>query len=172
MRTYGLILGAIVATFIYTRMTELHFWDEFDSVALYLLLFLAVYRIGCVLVGCCHGIPCNLPWAVIYTNPASYAPLQTPLHPTQLYHLLWNAIAFVVVLLLRKRPHYEGIPALIAMFLYSIGNFIIRLFRGDEPLPFGGLSLSQFTSLLFIIASLFLLFFLHSAIAKQKQAVG
>jgi phosphatidylglycerol:prolipoprotein diacylglycerol transferase len=114
---------------------------------------MAFYRIGCVLIGCCYGTPTDLPWAVIYTNPASRAPLNIPIHPTQLYHLTWNVLMFVTALILKSKLRRPGLTAQIVLIVYFLGDFIIRLFRGDDTI-IAGISLSQMVAAAILLASL------------------
>jgi len=127
-----------------------------------------VYRIGCVLMGCCYGLPCDKPWAVIYNNPSSVAPLGTPIYPTQLFHLIWNVIVLVVVWLLRKRFKIPGALGLFAWILYFLGDFVIRFFRGNEPVVLV-LSLSGITDLILVVAAAYLLFLrFKTAVPKEE----
>jgi len=152
LRADGLPIAVTISTIIYARVTKLSLWQLLDIGVPCLILYMAIYRIGCVLVGCCYGLPCDQPWAVIYNNPNSSAPLGTPVHPTQLYHLIWNALTLVVVWLLRKGFKVPGVLGLVAWALYLLGDFTIRFFRGNEP-PVFGLSLSKITDLILIVAA-------------------
>jgi phosphatidylglycerol:prolipoprotein diacylglycerol transferase len=156
LRADGFPIAVAISTLIYARVTKLSFWQLWDIGIPCLILYMAVYRIGCVLVGCCYGLPCNQPWAVIYNNPSSAAPLGTPIYPTQLYHLVWNVIVLVIVWLLRKRFKVPGALGLVAWMLYFLGDFVIRFFRGNEP-PVLGLSLSEITDLVVIFAAAYFL---------------
>jgi phosphatidylglycerol:prolipoprotein diacylglycerol transferase len=152
LRADGFLIAVMISILIYARVTKLSFWQLLDIGIPCLILYMAVYRIGCVLVGCCYGLPCEHPWAVIYNNPNSPAPLGTPIYPTQLCHLIWNVIALVIIWLLRKRFSVPGALGLVAWILYFLGDFPIRFFRGSEP-PVFGLSLSEITDLVVIIAA-------------------
>lgn len=157
-RMPGALLGTIAVVLIYAALAKRSVWQLLDIGALSLYLFIGVYRIGCVLNGCCYGIDCDLPWAVVYTSPQALAPPLIPIHPTQLYHLLWTALVWIAVMVLQRRPHIPGVPALIAIILYSLGDFAIRFFRADEPVLLGWLSLSQVVDLLQLpIAAYFLI---------------
>lgn len=164
LRADGLPIAVTISTLIYARITKLSFWQLFDIGIPCLILYMAVYRIGCVLVGCCYGLPCDQPWAVIYNNPKSLAPLGTPIYPTQFYHLIWNVIVLAIVWVLRKRFKATGALGLIAWILYFLGDFVIRFFRGNEP-PVFGLSLSEITDLTVIVAAVYFL------ISRFKTAV-
>jgi phosphatidylglycerol:prolipoprotein diacylglycerol transferase len=137
----GMIAGVIVAGLIYMRVTRMRFsilLSLGDAVAVGAPLALAIGRIGCTLNGCCYGIPAlDLPWAVIYTHLNSRAPLNTPVHPTQFYHLLWSLIVFAVMWRLRGKFKPEGSLVFFFICLFAIGDFAIRFFRTDDPVLWG-----------------------------------
>jgi len=167
LRAEGLPIAVTISTLIYAKVTKLSIWQLSDIGAPCLILYMAVYRIGCVLVGCCYGLPCDQPWAVIYNDPNSAAPLGTPIHPTQLYHLIWNVITLVIIWLLRKVFKVSGTLGLVAWILYLLGDFTIRFFRGNEP-PVLGLSISKITDLMLIVtATYFFILRLKTTIRRE-----
>ncbi|MEA1871961.1 MAG: prolipoprotein diacylglyceryl transferase [Caldisericota bacterium] len=137
----GMIIGVIVAALIYMRVTRMRFSTLLsigDAVAVAMPLALAIARIACTINGCCTGtFAPNLPWAVVYTHPNSVAPLNVPMHPTQIYHLLWGLIVFSVVWRLRGKFKPEGCLAFFCFCLFAAGDFGIRVLRTDEPVLWG-----------------------------------
>ena len=107
-----------------------------------------------VLWGCCYGTPTDSIFGVTFTNPVCQAqPLNTPIHPTQLYESVYIFSIMLVLLLLKKRRQFEGQLFLTYIILYAIGRAVIELFRGDIERGFiikDYLSNSQFISLLLI----------------------
>ena len=97
----------------------------------------AVGRLGCTLNGCCYGLPTSLPWGVVYTHPNSFAPIGVAIHPTQIYEIIYNLIAFGVLLKLRGRLKPDGSLFLIYLVLYSIWRFSISFLREESPFLFG-----------------------------------
>jgi phosphatidylglycerol:prolipoprotein diacylglycerol transferase len=119
-------------------------------------------RLGCLMAGCCYGLPTNVPWAVTFTDPFAAAnvgtPLNQPLHPTQLYEA--GAELLILVFLLateRKGRTFPGRTFWSYMFLYAVSRFIIEFYRGDERGLVMGLSTSQFISLILAPLSLVML---------------
>jgi phosphatidylglycerol:prolipoprotein diacylglycerol transferase len=137
----GMIIGIIGAALIYMRVTRMRFSTLLsigDAVVVGMPLALAVARIGCIINGCCTGtVAPNLPWAIIYTHPNSVAPLNVPMHPTQIYHLLWGLIVFAVVWRLRGKFKPEGCLAFFGFCLFAAGDLGIRVLRTDEPVLWG-----------------------------------
>lgn len=160
---YGGFLGALAAGALYVRKESMPFWKTADIFALVIPLGHAVGRIGCLLAGCCYGAATNLPWAVEYTHPESLAPLHVHLHPTQVYSSVNNLAIFGILLLLRKRKHFEGQLALTYVFLYSITRGIIEIWRGDDRgiLFYGVISPAQLIGVVLAFASIAGMVFLY-----------
>jgi phosphatidylglycerol:prolipoprotein diacylglycerol transferase len=134
---YGAVIGVIVAVVVYCLVKKLSIWLMADIISPGALVGMAIGRIGCVFNGCCYGLTTSLPWEVEYTCPESYAPLGVPLHPTQMYHIIWNLAAFAVLWLLCRRLKPQGSVFLIYLAFYAAGDLLIRLVRDGEPFLFG-----------------------------------
>jgi phosphatidylglycerol:prolipoprotein diacylglycerol transferase len=93
--------------------------------------------VGCVINGCCYGVTCDLPWAIVYTNTESYAVNGVPVHPTQVYHIIWNMLAFGLLWWLRKTLKPQGTVFLAYLSFYAAGDLLIRFVRDGEPFLFG-----------------------------------
>ncbi len=134
---YGAILGALIAAIVFCRVKKLSFWQVGDIIAPGAVLGQAIGRVGCILNGCCYGLPTDLPWSVTYTSPDSYARLGIAVHPTQIYLLLWNLVVFGVLWSLRKRLKPVGSLFLLYLALYALGDLGIRFLREGSPFLFG-----------------------------------
>lgn len=139
---YGVIIGALVAVWVYMRVKKTPFQSLAgvgDAVAVGAPLAQAIGRGGCTINGCCYGNPTSLPWAVIYTNYHSACGLlEEPLHPTQIYFLLWNLMVFAVVWRMRGRLKPQGSLFFLYLCLYAAGDFGLRFFRYvDQPFLLG-----------------------------------
>ena len=132
----GLIALAICTKISWINLVRINFWRLGDIIAPGSMLGIALYRIGCTLTGCCYGLPATVPWAVVYTNPDSAAPVNILIHPTQLYHLFLGLLAFIALWFLRNRMKPEGALFLLWLILFAIGDFVVRLFRVAQPFIF------------------------------------
>ena len=94
--------------------------------------------------------------------PNSLAPLNVPLHPTQLYDAANGLAIFFFLNWMEKRKTFDGQIFWLFLFLYSITRFFIEMLRGDpRGFLFGDLlSTSQGIGILLAIFSLFMLFYL------------
>jgi phosphatidylglycerol:prolipoprotein diacylglycerol transferase len=137
LAVYGAVLGALLAVFIYCWVKKISFWLLGDVIAPGAILGQAIGRIGCLMNGCCYGLPTSLPWGVVYTNPSSYCPLDEQFQPTQIYHLIWNLIGFGILWSLRRRLKPQGSLFLLYLALYAAGDLSIRFVRVGEPFRSG-----------------------------------
>jgi phosphatidylglycerol:prolipoprotein diacylglycerol transferase len=85
---YGGLIPALMAGIWYVKKHNLRVLKILDIIAPSAAIGHAVGRLGCFSAGCCYGRVCDLPWAVVFTDPKSLAPLGVSLHPTQIYSSL------------------------------------------------------------------------------------
>lgn len=138
----GLIVGLLIAKH----------WLKFehsvlDNLAYAIPIGFAITRLGCLFGGCCYGTETDLPWAVQYGNnfkvfqmqavdlhvPLSSS-LSLPMHPTQIYDMLFCLIIFFLVYLTRKTWKAEGSRFLFAILCYTIFRFFNEFFRDSSAL--------------------------------------
>jgi phosphatidylglycerol:prolipoprotein diacylglycerol transferase len=125
-------------------------------------------RLGCFMAGCCYGRPTDVPWAVTFTDPMASAnvgtPLNTPLHPTQLYDAGAELLILVFLLATERRGRpFAGRTFWLYMLLYAISRYIVEIYRNDERGVFFNMPTSQFISILIVPVSLFMLWRLSRA---------
>ena len=102
-----------------------------------MILAQAIGRIGCTLNGCCYGLETTLPWGIEYTNPNSFGISAGIVHPTQVYEIIYNLIAFGVLAKLRGKVKPDGNLYLIYLGLYSVWRIGIDFIRDGNPFLFG-----------------------------------
>lgn len=148
---YGGLLAAVAACIVFLRRRGLPFLPVADAAALGIPLGLAFGRIGCALAGCCYGKPTTVPWGIVFTDPASLAPLHVPLHPTQLYESLGGLAIYGVLAATRERFVTPGMRFWTMLILYGIARSFFEIFR-DDPRGFvGPFSESQVVSAVLIL---------------------
>jgi phosphatidylglycerol:prolipoprotein diacylglycerol transferase len=131
------------------------------------MLGMSLYRIGCIINGCCYGIASNLPWSVVYTDPGSHAPFGKLLHPTQAYHLVLSLIAFAVLWMMQRRLKPTGSLFLLWLVLFAVTDLPVRFFRVEEPF-FLGMKLAVIIDIL-ILAIAVLWFILRARSANCTE---
>ncbi len=110
-----------------------------------------------------------MPWGVVFTDTRSLAPLNIPLHPTQLYSSLSGVIIFIILMILNAKKKFEGQVLLWFLILHSTGRLLIERFRGDDRgLILGtNLSVTQFLAIIILIGSVVALFIIKSRREKD-----
>lgn len=152
---YGSFLFAIPTMLWFFHKHKLHTYRMLDVMAVTTCLVHMFGRVGCFMAGCCYGKPTDSVFAVEFSDPACYAdPINTPLHPTQLYEAFYIFLVMLFLLYLRERRKFYGQLFLVYLFLYGVGRIILEFFRGDESRGFvinKILSHSQFIALLILM---------------------
>lgn len=154
LSVHGGLLGGLLAGIWFCRKRKIAFWSFADLATPALILAQAVGRGACILNGCSYGKPTTLPWAITFTNPASMAPHDIPLHPTQWYELTTDLMVFSLIWFLRTRTRFPGQLFLIYGVSYGVTRFVLEFFRGDSLLVAGLFPVPQAMSVVLLLASL------------------
>jgi phosphatidylglycerol---prolipoprotein diacylglyceryl transferase len=165
---YGGLIVAVAVSLWYIRRVGLPLWTTCDVFAPGIALGHVIGRLGCLFAGCCYGKPTSLPWGITFTDPFAAAnvgtPLNTPLHPTQLYEAGAEALILIVLLATESRGRrFAGRTFWLYMLLYAISRFIVEIFRGDPRGNVGVFSTSQFISVLLAPLAVAMLVYLSRA---------
>ncbi len=167
---YGGLLGALAVAAWYMRKVHLPALVTADVFAPGIALGHGIGRLGCFSAGCCWGVESHLPWSVTFSNPVSNqlvgVPLNTPLHPTQLYEAFAEFLIFGVLYWRIRKPHSAGSIISLYLMLYSTARFIVEFFRFHEQgnLWGGPLDTSQWLSI-----ALFLLGASYFVVAHRRE---
>ena len=153
---YGAVLGAALGIWIYSRFSKISFGYLADVLAPGIILAQAIGRVGCTINGCCYGVETDIFCAVVYTNPESFGPIGIPVHPTQIYEIVYNLIIFVVLLSLRGRFQPAGSLFLIYLTFYALWRLGIDFIRDGTDFLFG-LHEAQVISIIVLIITITLL---------------
>jgi phosphatidylglycerol:prolipoprotein diacylglycerol transferase len=158
---YGGLIAAFPVAWWYSRKYALPGWTAADALAPAVVLGQSIGRLGCFAAGCCFGKPTTVAWAVtfrdLYAARAVGTPIDTPLHPTQLYESFATFLIFLALLAIAKRKKFAGQVALSYVLFYSAARFVIEFYRGDAARGnvFGGaLSTSQFLAILLALGAM------------------
>jgi phosphatidylglycerol:prolipoprotein diacylglycerol transferase len=97
-------------------------------------------RLGCFAQGCCYGRPTELPWGVMFTDPACSVKPELrglPLHPVQLYEAAGELVISLWIMRwllprIRAGRFRYGTAFFGYIGLYAILRFVTESFRGDD----------------------------------------
>jgi phosphatidylglycerol:prolipoprotein diacylglycerol transferase len=172
---YGGFLGAVLTAYVLVRRYQLPWWRTADAFAPGIALGQAIGRQGCFAAGCCWGKPTTMPWGVRFSElgrQVTGVPIDTHLHPTQLYESFAAFLFFGLLIWLHRRKTFNGQVILAYGVLYGATRFIIEFFRDDPRGDIFGLtslthlSTSQLISLLVGITSLVVF------VVRRRRAPG
>jgi prolipoprotein diacylglyceryltransferase len=138
------LTGGLVGAYLSVEMVKVFLGIRIktgDSFALPLAVALAIGRMGCFFNGCCHGVATNMPWGVDFKGSG-------PLHPTQLYEVLFHGSMALVLWYLTATKQLITHRLQFYLILYCIYRFITETIR-PEPNFALGLSIFQWTMLIF-----------------------
>jgi phosphatidylglycerol:prolipoprotein diacylglycerol transferase len=129
---YGSFLFAIPTMYWFFRKHKLPAYQMLDIMAITTCIVHFFGRLGCFMAGCCYGKQTDSILGFVFVDPACHAkPLNTPLHPTQLYEASFILLVVVFLIYLRDRKSFHGQLFLVYMLLYGTGRFFLEYVRGD-----------------------------------------
>lgn len=150
--TMGAPIGSTIAGYLAARRLRLPIGFMFDITVIGIALGEAIGRIGDIVNGEHHSVPCaGLPWCVSYTNPNTLGQ-STPVHPIGIYDGLLMLGMFIALYLYwrRVRGHPpESRVWLAYLLLLGGGRFLLSFLRTD-PLFLDGLQQAQVLGLLYL----------------------
>lgn len=150
---YGGIITGFITALVYCHMKKISFPEYADLLTPCVAIAQGFGRIGCFMAGCCYGRPTNSWIGVIFKN-SPYAPNGVKVIPTQLFSSAGDFLIFLLLSLYSKKRKTKGQVTAMYFILYSIGRFIIEIFRNDDRGRVGNLSTAQFTGIFMLICGL------------------
>lgn len=165
----GGVISFLAGYFIFRPKLEGRLIDIVTLIPCCILIAHAFGRIGCLFAGCCHG-PKMDGFPGVWMEPngevAGYY------FPTQIVESLFLFIMFGVCLWLYLK---KGFKHNLSLYLLSYGvfRFFIEFARADDRGSFvAGLSPSQFWSLVMVVASVAVYFFLEFVYKKRAEELA
>lgn len=148
MAYFGAVIAALGVLAAQALWRRLDFWLWADGAALFAAIGQPIGRAGNIFNGDVLGYPSNLPWAIRYTDPHTFAPSRDIAYqPANVYELLvaLGILAAVLLVRARLRPPTGGL-ILAYLWLYAISQFLVFFLRANPPVLLG-LKQAQWTSL-------------------------
>jgi len=167
----GLLVGGIVMYF-FLRHHKMDIWLFLDAIAPTVLLGQALARPANFINQELYGQPTNLPWGIpidaahrigVYQDLVQYPLATTRFHPTFAYEMIWNFLAFALIIYLTRRFYDRLKPGAVFfgwLVLAGLGRFLIEFFRPDQPhLGNSWLSFTQIATIVMMLIGLLMLAF-------------
>ncbi|MBV1908902.1 MAG: prolipoprotein diacylglyceryl transferase [Kangiellaceae bacterium] len=165
----GALIGALIATFLFSRITQIKLSCILDSAAPAAILAYGIARIGCFMSGDdCHGLPTDLPWGMSFPN--GIEPTDENVHPVPLYELLYSISIFSLLWFRRNASSIPYRQFFLLLFLWGSCRFIVE-FISTNPKIILGMSGSQFGAAIMATgATIFFIWHKVSSLNKEKPA--
>ncbi|HBS47628.1 TPA: prolipoprotein diacylglyceryl transferase [Candidatus Dependentiae bacterium] len=163
------LLGSIITILLtlpfYLKSKKVPVLPFLDLITIYVPLLQSISRIGCFLAGCCYGMQTcdNFIFAVHYKCPQCLAPLNTPLHPTQLYSSFASFMIFIILQFwASKKAKFSGQILFTYLFLEGFARFFVDFWRGDRNIIlFNFISFAQIIAIFICIFAVFAIIYLR-----------
>ncbi len=144
---HGVLLAGMITVAAYCRSQKTNALKLFDVLVPSVALGQSIGRIGCLLSGCCYGIPTNGRWGVL----TRYAPGLR--HPYQIYESVANFLLFALLMKMSSKTSADGDLFLTYLSGYSIIRFFLEFFRANDTFILG-LSYAQWLSAVVMVICL------------------
>lgn len=155
---HGALIGAFITTYVFTKIRGVSFWKVVDIAAPGLLIGQVIGRWGNFMNQEAHGGPVSQHFLDTTIIPDWIMNQMTidgiAYHPTFLYESMWNLVALIILLLLRKVPLKRGEMFLFYLVWYSVGRFFIEGMRTDSLYVIGELRAAQLVSIITIVVGI------------------
>lgn len=164
MSFHGGLIGVLAAVWLFGRMHQLRFFEVTDFMAPAVPVGLFFGRIANFINGELWGKPSDVPWAMVFPDPAAGG---VPRHPSQLYEaFLEGIVLFVILWLYSAKP--RPTMAVSGLFLAGYGSFrfLVEFMRQPDIqlgyLAFGWVTMGQVLSLPMLLIGLLLIWLAYS----------
>jgi protein-S-isoprenylcysteine O-methyltransferase Ste14 len=153
---FGGMIGVII-TVVVAIYAGADAWRFFAATCVVLAFGQGIGRLRCLVNGCCHGRTAPAPIGITYVHPmprpTRLADLGgVPIHPTQVYALLWLMVVGVVLTRLWIIEAPLSFIAGMYFVLVGLGRFVEEHYRGEpQTAVIAGFRLYQWLTLVFVV---------------------
>lgn len=141
----GVLLGAALALWLWSRYRQMDFWQAADWAALPVAVLATFAWLGAFMHGSQYGAPVENGLALELHDTFGVI---APRWPTQLLAAAWSALLGLTLIAHQPRRARAGKHATLFLSAYSAGLFMLDFTRGDGSLYILGMRLTQ---LLYIV---------------------
>ncbi len=136
------MVGAYLAVEITKYILEIR-TKTGDSFAVPVAVTVGIGRLGCLVAGCCYGVPTSLPWGMRCALTD-----QLYRHPTQIYESAFHFLMAAVLAGLQRRDLLTGQLVKLYIMVYLVYRFFSEFIRPEADFGLGLTAYQWFSILL------------------------
>jgi protein-S-isoprenylcysteine O-methyltransferase Ste14 len=154
---YGGLIGGITGCILVSFFFSISIFTLLGAFAFAGPWIQCLGRLRCLVQGCCHGRPSNENIGIRFTHPYSRVNkisglAGVPLHPTQIYSIVNNLIAGLILIRLYHIEIAASFIIGIYFILNGLGRFVEESFRGEAQTPYrAGMRIYQWIAIINIL---------------------
>jgi len=152
--SFGAVIVVLAWGFVLAKIRNQPVAPSLDTISLILPLVLGIYRIGCILNGCCYGVETDS--AVGLYLPSVYGEWAVR-YPTQILLLIFDFGLFALLWKWRLRKPADGNMTYAFLISFTVFRFLVDGLR-ELPKALGNFNLHQLTSLAMLLIVLYFMF--------------
>jgi len=115
-----------------------------DTFVVAVAVAVGIGRFGCLVYGCCYGIPTDLPWGIRFAIAEDGGTITR--HPTQIYEAIFHGLFAAIATLGIRHGLMAGNWMPIYLASYAVYRFCSEWFRVETPL-IAGLTFYQISAI-------------------------
>ena len=151
LSSYGAVFGVILFLILFSLQFKKSLKELLYIFMPSLPLMYAIGKIGCFLVGCCHGIEYNGVFSVVYKY-SNLVSSNISLFPIQIVETIFFLMIFIYMIVKHSKKQFNQKTMGISFILCGMAKFLLDFLRMSHKNIF--LSLNQYISILFVIIGL------------------
>ena len=153
MSFHGGLIGVIFSVWFFSYKKNISFFRISDFIAPVIPIGLGCGRIGNFINGELWGSPSNLPWAMIFPDPAAGG---IPRHPSQLYEAFFEGLVLFIILWWFSRiPRPVRATSGLFLIFYGVFRFLVEFVRIPDQhigyIAFNWLTMGQLLTIPMVI---------------------
>lgn len=150
MASHGLLLGGLIAVWLFCRLYRMPFLTITDALAIPAAFILGMGRIGNFIDGQILGSVTDVWWAVKFPDAAGFR------HPVVLYDGIKNLLIIPILIVAGRFKPPGGVVTGIFLFLYAFLRIPVDIFR-EYPTSLLGLATGQMLNVVVSLLGLVLI---------------
>ncbi len=163
--SFGAVIGTLGLGFIIAKIYKLPVGQILDVISIILPLVLGVYRVGCILNGCCYGLETDGLFGVYLPNVSGQWANR---YPTQIMLLVFDFVLFFFLWKWRLRKPAAGKTTLVFLLSFSIFRLLLDSFR-DLPMINDWLNILQLGSITLLLITFYALIMIRLKKSSQRD---